>query len=665
MDAKLLNGLRSNPIRAMDRMTDDDIAAVITAANHAYHNHDAPVFSDQLYDIIREYLEERNPNHQVLKDVGATATAAGTGKKTALPIWMGSMTKIKSEDGALRRWKDVFANGSVVVSDKLDGISALFVPASMRMYTRGDGSVGHDISHLIPFIASIPQRDPAMQRHAMVRGELIIPKRDFDRVKHLGKNARNMVAGLVNAKRPDMHLVGLVHFVAYENVVSRTSYSAASSSLGVLEDFGFEVVHHSEMGIGSVSTESLSQILEKRRKASPYEMDGIIVSHDATHPRLREENPKHAFAFKSMAFMDKAEVVVTGVEWNVSKDGYFKPVVLFDGVDLAGVTVRRATGHNARYIVDQRIGPGARIVVVRSGDVIPYITEVLQGADASEERDLLPTGGAWNDTMVDVIVGSGRVTDGVLDEIAFKNIVYFFEKIGAVGVGAGVLKKIYSDGGSKTVGRMIALDKAHVSGIEGFQDRSAANFVDEIQKALAKADIVSLMCATNAFGRGIGTKTLTVVLKAFPSFGALRTQPPPMQALIQIGGIEEKTAVGLLNGVVKWREFVRNNGMVDLVESKTEEWSSSSSVAKPAGALVGCSFVFTGVRDKALEEYIVANGGAIRTSVSKNTTALVSDSVDGKTQKVKDATKFGVPVFSMEAFATMYASSFDDHKINP
>jgi DNA ligase (NAD+) len=297
-----------------------------------------------------------------------------------------------------------------------------------------------------------------------------------------------------------------------------------------------EVVHHSEMGIGSVSTESLSQILEKRRKASPYEMDGIIVSHDATHPRLREENPKHAFAFKSMAFMDKAEVVVTGVEWNVSKDGYFKPVVLFDGVDLAGVTVRRATGHNARYIVDQRIGPGARIVVVRSGDVIPYITEVLQGADASEERDLLPTGGAWNDTMVDVIVGSGRVTDGVLDEIAFKNIVYFFEKIGAVGVGAGVLKKIYSDGGSKTVGRMIALDKAHVSGIEGFQDRSAANFVDEIQKALAKADIVSLMCATNAFGRGIGTKTLTVVLKAFPSFGALRTQPPPMQALIQIGG---------------------------------------------------------------------------------------------------------------------------------
>ena len=632
--------IKADPERVLSKLSNDDVAALIQEANFRYYNKGAPMFTDTLFDVIKDHMRARDPHNPILEHVGA---AVESGKKVKLPYWMGSLDKIKSSEKDVDKWMARHP-GQVMVSDKLDGNSAMYVWDAGKsrgcLMTRGNGSEGQDISHLLPFLSDIPKPPTSVA----VRGELIISKRSFQGVADKGKNARNMVAGLLNAKKPDLALLKLVEFVAYEMLCCSIRGRTMSQQIDKMETDGFKAVHHTIQPSDKTDVRFLSRVLQDRRQHSPYEVDGIVVCHDAPHLLAKEGNPKYAFAFKSVTMMDHAEVVVTSVEWNLSKDGYYKPVVIFDPVELAGVSVRRATGHNAKFIVDSKIGPGARIVVMRSGDVIPYIKEVLEGAEAL----YLPEGKGvkWNDTGVDLIWSNATREN---PELTFKAIVFFFDKVDVPGLSSGTLKKLFN-AGFTTVGKVLSMTVPEVLRVDGFKERSANKLCDAIKARMRTVDQITLMAASNCFGRGVGVRILTTIVQECPKM--LDGRVPSLAELVSINGIESKTAVKVIEGMAAWDAFRRDNNLHAHVPQNlvTQQQQAKNSIKKNTTSWAGKSVVFTGVRDKELEARIAGMGGDVKTSVSKKTTWVVYAPNKPPTTKIKDAEKHGVPTIGIDAF---------------
>jgi NAD-dependent DNA ligase len=623
--AAVVKAIKASPVAALGKMSADDIADVIQEANHRYFNKGEPLFSDQMYDEIKEALRRRDPDHPILKTVGAAVEE----RKVKLPYWMGSMDKVKNDDKELEKWLRKYSAGDVVISDKLDGISALLFVCNgvAKLYTRGNGVEGQDASHLIPFVQGLPKNVLETKTGEFtVRGELILTRADFD--KDLGKNGRNTVAGVINAKKPDIKVARLIRFVAYELVAPELM--SPSKALAFLKQNGFEIAWHRVVPVKEVTMSVLSDLLVDRRKRSAFEVDGIVIVHDATgYPRVAGENPKHAFAFKSIATMNSAEVVVLDVEWNISKDGFFKPVVLFDGVHIGGVTVKRATGNNARFIVDNGIGPGARIIVTRSGDVIPAITSVLERADEPS----MPQQAAykWNETSVDLVVSNSSASSVV----AFKNVEYFFSKVKVPGLSTGTLKRLY-DAGIDTVGKVLTVNESTLLRIDGFKEKSAHNLVNAIKERFSDMDPLVLMGASNSFGRGIGTTRIAQVAQQFPAVVTDDKFSPTFEQLTALPGFETKTSARFIEGLAMWRTFAKENGLLRYIKSKVAA-AVTKKVKQNEQIFEDTAFLFTGVRSKDAEAFILARGGVIKSSLSKNVDILICKDPDAaKVQKARD-----------------------------
>jgi NAD-dependent DNA ligase len=237
--------------------------------------------------------------------------------------------------------------------------------AEPKLYTRGDGLVGQDVSHLIPYLR-LPKT-----KGVVIRGEFIIPKWTFDtKYKTKFANPRNMVAGIVNHKTIN-EAVNDLHFVAYEVI---NPNKKPSEQIQLLSTLDVEVVLWRLER--TLSNEMLSEKLVEWRKNYAYEIDGVIVANDSLYEK-KAGNPEHAFAFKMVLSDQIAEAKVVDVIWAASKDGYLKPRVQIEPINLGGVRIEFATGFNGAFINDNKIGVGALIELIRSGDVIPYIRKVI------------------------------------------------------------------------------------------------------------------------------------------------------------------------------------------------------------------------------------------------------------------------------------------------
>ena len=656
--------LTANPIPFLESQTTEQIAGLLRDSAYQYYK-GTPVITDDMYDIARTYLAKRDPTNPALQEIGATVAA---GDKVKLPYWMGSLDKIREDPGTLEKWKAQY-KGDVVVSDKLDGNSALLVYTSagtVHMYSRGDGYQGQDISHIIPFIQGVPKHPkkgassasvhPTATHPTAIRGELIISKHNWQ-TKGKGANARNAVAGVMHSKHPDKELAAIVEFVAYEQLSPRTTLS---KGLSTLEAAGFHTVWHNKAKTTDLTMENLSGLLMDRRATSAYEIDGIVIFHDAEHNQVAGKNPAYAFAFKSILTHEEAEVIVTQVEWNPSKDGYLKPLIHFPPVTLAGASIQKATGFNAQFIEQNKIGPGSRIVIIRSGDVIPHVHKILSPSanGLPSLPDQAKTPWDWNATHVDAVLKDV----GAAAEVVVKRMEYFASKMEMKGVGEGIVKKFYA-GGITSIPQMLKVTEADLVLLEGFQAKSAAKVVKEIRDAVGRADCLTFMHASNLFGRTVGSTKLKTIVKAYPKILEGPASQPTEAQVAGISGIGPITARQFLDGLPEFFAFMEEIGVpcrataiapvVSLAKATTATTTATATTA-PTKSLTGQIIVFTGVRDKALETQIEAQGGKVSTSVSGKTTVVVAKDPAEKTGKVKEAVDRGIPVVDLETFRSNY-----------
>ena len=602
-------------------------------AKDAYYNTGTPIMTDDAFDVLEEELRRADPRHPLLESVGRPVP---DNKKATLPCWMGSMDKIKDDPAALSRWKAKYP-GECVVSDKLDGMSALLhvKNARARLYSRGDGAEGHDITHLLPHVRFVP--DGLVD--ATVRGEIILSKEAWARpFPGKGKDPRSTVAGVINAKKPNLDAAGLMDFVAYEWVsptgVSPTGVSP-TEQMRRLAEAGFEVVHH---GTLEPTQAGLTELLTRRKDESEYQVDGLVVAHDAPHERPTSGNPKHAFAFKTMRTQEHAEVAVTRVGYKMSKDGYLKPLVHFDTVPLGGVSVSKCTGFNARFVHDNKIGPGARISVVRSGDVIPYIVAVLQPA---EEPQMPAVPYRWNATGVDAVA----CADGSGDELRLRRVVHFFRTMGVAGMGESTVEKLFASG-LDGVGKILHASPDQLARADRVQAKSAAKLCASLRAVVVKP--ARVMAASNAFGRGFAEKRLESILRAHPCIVSDRSTPSVAE-LTRVAGIETKTAAAFLKGLPAFWNFVDSEGLDMTSDPGTNAGTDQGTNVHMK--LIGQTVLFTGFRDRDLEASAVAHGATIASTLTKGVSVVVTKDEHTVNSKVDKARGRGVAVVTRADFS--------------
>jgi NAD-dependent DNA ligase len=679
----IFDALQHDPESILAKMNADEIAGILEEASDAYYIKGKPVLSDDLYDIVFDYLKKKAPNHPAIQRIGAPIQP---GKKVELPYWMGSLDKIRDDPKALTRWVNSYSDPSkYVVSDKLDGNSGLLVydkKKTIALYSRGDGTYGQNVSHLLEKINGIvpiqtmldnKKKSEEFSLPLAVRGELIISRKNWDQIKDLGANARNVVAGAMHAANPDDKIANKIDFVAYELLEPRMT---PSDGLLFLKNLGFMVSYFESLNSNDMTMDKLSNILVSRRRDSPYEVDGIVLAHDKEYKRIRDRNPRHMFAFKSLLTHDEAEVIITKVEWNVSKDGYIKPLVHFPTVVIEGAKISKATGFNAAYIEQNKIGPGSRIVVIRSGAVIPHIVRVM--TPASNGKPAFPDiPYKWNETHVDIIIEQDTNENA---DVMIKRMEYFVNTLDIKSVGPGTIKKLYSSG-FDTIPKLLAAKKEDVMKLEGFKSTSAQNIVDGLAM-VASVRCADLMAASSLFGRGIGAKKLAPVLEVYPTIADMDAPVPTYEQLLSIQGMGDVSAKAILEGIVPFRKFLKEIGHRCNVKpilrqqpqqpqqsqpsqplqpsqssqqpTKNPSGSKSVKTIKPIADMSGMTIVFTGFRNKEWENMITDAGGKNTTSISKNTSIVVAADVHEESGKLKKARELGVSIMSRDDFAKKY-----------
>jgi DNA ligase (NAD+) len=631
LSMQYINDFKQKGISVLEKMTENELTVLLREANDAYFNVE-PLMTDSQYDIIKEFIKDKYTANVAVHEVGYAVGDKIHKLKVELPYEMWSMNKINPDTDAVSKWKNDYS-GPYAVSCKLDGVSGLYTTEGdvPKLYTRGDGKVGQDISHLISFLHL-----PAITGIS-IRGEFIIQKSVFeDKYKGLFSNPRNTVSGIINSKTIG-DAIRDVDFVAYEVIMPSMK---PSDQLSYLTQIGVKTVRYEIKN--TITNDILSKILVTWRNSYEYEMDGIIITNDKIYARMNK-NPKHAVAFK-MALSDQfAEVKVVDVIWSPSKYGYLKPRVRIEPVHLCGVTITYATGHNAAFIWNNKIGIGSVVKIVRGGEVIPEIVDVIV---PSEKPKMPDTSYTWNDTRVDIILDNLEQNEVVNHKL----ITSFFTSLHVDGLGDGNTKRIIS-AGYDSISKIVKMNISDFLLVDGFKTKTAEKIYNSIRTKLTDASLVDIMSASNLFGRGLSDKRLQLIMDKYPlMLVSKETKEKKIEQLVQINGIESKLAEAFVERIPLFIDFIRE---IEL-EGKLNVSSVKTVSIDQSHPLFNKTVILTGFRNAALQEKIVSVGGKIGTSVSSKTYVVLVKDIYEDTGKANDARKCGVKLMLPEEFIMMY-----------
>ena len=607
--------LKSTPVKTL-------IELKKSVDNYYANNTGDADLSDERYDVLLNVLEELGENTSTLVPISDES------KKVKLPYWMGSMDKKKTLEG-VEKWVKTY-KGPYVMTPKLDGVSCLVVykksQKKLCLYTRGDGKIGSDISPLQAFIKGLPD---AVGGSFVVRGELIISKTAFEAFKDDFKNARQLVSGTVNSKHIRENVASSIQFIGYE--VISDNVMKLSDQLDYLQKLRSHTV--ASRTTGEVTMDVLTSTLVNWKRELDYEIDGIVVTSNGVYERNTSGNPDYAFAFKMNMEENTVRTGVIDVVWNVSKRGLIKPTVRLEAVELSGVTIQNATGFNASFIYENKIGKGAIVTIIRSGDVIPHILEVIRPGtvnDPEMECD-------WNETHVDLIV-----TDTENEEMALATLVYFFKKIGVKSVSTQTIAHLYENG-LVTIQAILDAKASDYNMGEVISKKIHSN----MKEAMASVSLSCLVAASGLLGGGIGERKIDALLEVIPNLFE-ETFKGGVDVITKVDGFSDKTATLVIENLPNVRAFLKSLLKEEKVKDVVKE--NAKQVTK-----LGLKVVFSGFRDKDMETMLKQKGIDVMSSVSKNTNYVITkDGNEETSTKIDKAHELGIKVVTCSAFLKLF-----------
>ena len=637
---------------------------------YLYYVVDNPEISDLEFDKLMRQLKDLEAEHPELITADSPTQRVG-GKPREGFVKVPHSSPMLSLDNTyneeeLRDWErrvhELSGRSEVdyVCELKLDGMSLALIYEDgklVRGITRGDGSVGEDVTLNVRTVRSVPLSIPKeklkkanIPEDFEVRGELLMPTASFKKINEERErnglptfaNPRNFTAGTVRQLDSNITAERRLDYFPYillEN--GRTYFDHHSKTLAALDAAGFKVNPNHKLVRSMDEVWAFIQHWEEKRDSLPYEIDGIVVKVDRTS--LQDElgftgkAPRWAIAYKYAA--RGAVTKLENVRWQVGRTGKLTPVAELAPVAIGGTTVRNATLHNMDEIERLGVKIGDWVRVERGGDVIPKVVEVdkehPRGKKEIEAPEKCPVCGTR------VVRTEGEVDYRCVNAncpAKLRETILHFASRGVMnidGMGDALVNQLTERGLVKNVADIYKLTKDDLLGLERMGDKSAQNILDEIENSK------KLFLERVIYGLGIrmvGERTAQFLADHFGSMEALES-----------AGVEELQDVNevgprIAESIVEFFSIAANR---KLVERLREAGLTLTGQKKQRGTkLAGKTFVLTGTlahftRDEA-KKMIEDAGGKVTGSVSKKTDYVVAGVDAGS--KLDKAKELGVQV---------------------
>lgn len=636
-----------------------ELLATIKRHNRLYRQ-GRPEVPDSVYDREIEMLRELDPDNSWFKKI-EPAEVRGR-RKSTLPIPMKSLNKVK-DLGDFKRWTEsagLKPEDRITIMPKYDGLSLLCNEKTGEAWSRGGSeNEGQDCTqHLIVACTLHDTAWPFTYGEfvfSVEKWENNFAKRINPETNQKYKSPRNTAAGLLNRDEPSNDLRAVEFYRYGTDMETAGLYRTYSDLLEDLCDcFGQRKLHY-VCNVKDVTEDLFNELFKKWRLE--YYIDGLVIYVDDIERwedlgrHQTTGNPNYAIAYKSPEFTEAFETTVTGINWKVNKSGALKPVVSIEKVDTGDCEMDSPTGYNAAFIRDNSIALGAKILVTRSGGVIPKILETIDKAPFEKMEQLwdemaecphcgAPT--AWNDSQVELCC-----TNPMCPGIRLAKIVFFYLTAGAENMGEETISKMFNAGFS-SIKSMLDITFDQLISIDGFGE-GIANVILENNKMIRWGlDLPTLMHASDQFP-GIGKVKASQILQALDGKleDALYNNEPVAKFIPSDEEIANMpvTLQSFWNNITRFQRFIQINEIPIIRETVV--------TVNVNGKYKGMSVCFSGIRDSLIERDIVAGGGKVASGVSKNTTHLVVKDKNASSSKISKAKELQIPILTMDEFRSL------------
>lgn len=600
------------------------------------------LISDDQYDHYKRLLQKLRPNSEFLTKIGNKPKR----NKETLPYVLGSLTNYFEDD--IQKWLDKNDNGNgFILSHKLDGVAIEVEYTDGKLtgaWLRGDHYTGENITNkalkFVPNIIKEINNPGTNDNKQYFKGEILL-NCEPETIGY--KTKRNAAAGIIN--RDDYTKLQYLYVLFHTYVSSSfSSHHVAVSELARMKYMQevFGILNRLTVLFSYVdSKESIMEAAKEMiQEETQYDKDGIVITvNNSEVENIKLPEKKIAFKFNKMS----AEAEVETVEWETSRTGKIIPVVKFKPITLGGATIQRATGFHAKFIYENSIGTGAIIRIVRSGDVIPYIDEVIKKA---ERFDMLVTCPVCNhgDLLTDETQTHIYCPNQSCPAQVQKKIAYFFEKLGL----ENFSEKMISTLKCNSVLDIYNLKKEDIIKIDGWAETSADDFIKRIEQT-KKAKPEKILAALGI--DNLGTTTAKLVLENFSISDILNTLDNSdalrqmVFKLIQVKGLGSKKVASIVKGLKENKTLLEN--FIALAGEVTEN----------IGPLSGKSFCITGSLSKPRRAYEVAieKLGGSNTSITSCDYLICN--IPSDSAKFKKAIEKGVKIITEEQFIDLIRSN--------
>lgn len=607
-----------------------------------------PLISDDDYDQYKRILQKLRPESYFLTKIGNTPKR----NVEELPYILGSLTNKFKDD--IQIWLDKYDNGKgFVLSHKLDGtaIECEYTDGKLSgAWLRGDHYSGENIIKkalkIVPNEIKIPHHNGVYEK-IYFKGEILLNCEP----ETLGyKNRRNASAGIINRDNYDRlkYVYVLFHTYVPNPLISDVTQISEIARLQFMQQcFGIlsqSVIKFSHVDSKELIMEAAEEMIGEQTQ---YDKDGIVITVNYSEvENIKLPEKKIAFKFNKMS----AETEVETIEWETSRTGRIIPIVKFKPVELGGATIQKATGFHARFIFDNQIGPGAIIKIVRSGDVIPYIEEVIKPSSRYQGIQNCPSCGSdflsTDDTQTHTYCTNPNCPGQVQ-----KRIAYFFEKLGL----ENFSEKMISSLGCKNIIDIYNLKREDILKIDGWAETSTDDFLNRIEQT-KKARPEKILAALGI--ENLGTTTSKLILENFSPQDIIDALDENIihghnseklktiiNKLIQIDGFGTKKITSIIKGLKENKELL------------TKLIDTGVSFIPISGPLSGLSFCITGSLSKPRKAYeiIIEKFGGTITSISSCKYLICNTPSDST--KFKKAIEKGVKIINEEQLLILIKES--------
>lgn len=637
-----------------------ELVELLNRYAYEYYTKDAPSVSDSEYDQLYRELVELETTHpdEILPEspthrVGGVVLKGFTKYQHQYPLYSLQDAFSREELEAFdQRVRKEFPSISYVCELKIDGLSISLTYENGVLVTgatRGDGSVGEDITENLKRVKDIPLVLPEPV-NITVRGECYMPRASFDRVNQIRQengepefaNPRNAAAGTL--RQLDTKIVAkrnLATFLYQE--VSPTDQSSQEGVLEKLARLGFVVNQERVLAEDMEQIWDFIQKVAQLREDLPYDIDGIVIK--VNDLAVQEElgftvkAPKWAVAYKFPA--EEKEAKILSVDWTVGRTGVVTPTANLTPVQLAGTTVSRATLHNVDYIAEKDIHQDDTVIVYKAGDIIPAVLRVVKDKRVSDQALAIPT--HCPSCQSELLHFEDEVALRCINPLCpaqIKEGLNHFasrDAMNITGLGPAVVEKLFAAQLVEDVAGIYRLSVEDLLTLEGFKEKSAEKLHEAIQASKENSAEKLL------FGLGIrhvGSKVSQILLQEFHDLDQLATADPERIASID--------SLGMVVAESLKRYFEQEGSkrlLQELKEANVNMAYLGEKVAADA-ALSGMTVVLTGKLERLTRSEAKAKleslGAKVTGSVSKKTDLVVAGSDAGS--KLTKAQELGIQV---------------------